>query len=118
MKASRLTKIGAAAIAMAALSLAFADRLLPGQPGTQAALSAEKTARASGMAMVPLGLPSEDTAKALLDSSIANHHPQWIDVPMGRPRSTRLSSIRPCLERRRRSWLRCAMRGSATGRAQ
>jgi carboxymethylenebutenolidase len=35
------------------------------------------------MAMVPLGLPSQDTAKALLDSSIAYHHPQWIDVPMG-----------------------------------
>ncbi len=83
MKASRLTKIGAAAIAMAALSLAFGGRLLPGQPGIQAALAAEKTAKVSGMAMVPLGLPSEDTAKALLDSSIAYHHPQWIDVPMG-----------------------------------
>ena len=24
-----------------------------------------------------------DTAKAMLDSSIEYHHPQWIDVPMG-----------------------------------
>jgi len=83
MKTSRLTKIGAIAIAIAALSLAFGDRLLPGQPGIQAALAAEKTARVPAMAMVPLGLPSQDTAKALLDSSIAYHHPQWIDVPMG-----------------------------------
>ena len=32
---------------------------------------------------MPLGLPSGDTAKAILDSSIAYHHPQWLDVPMG-----------------------------------
>jgi len=83
MNTSRLTKIGTIAIAIAALSLAFGDRLLPGQPGIQAALAAEKTARVPAMAMVPLGLPSQDTAKALLDSSIAYHHPQWIDVPMG-----------------------------------
>ena len=83
MNTSRLTKIGTIAIAIAALSLAFGDHLLPGQPGIQAALAAEKTARVPAMAMVPLGLPSQDTAKALLDSSIAYHHPQWIDVPMG-----------------------------------
>jgi carboxymethylenebutenolidase len=32
---------------------------------------------------VPLGLPTEDSAKAMLDSSISYHHPQWIDVPFG-----------------------------------
>jgi carboxymethylenebutenolidase len=31
----------------------------------------------------PLGLPTEETAKTVLDSSIAYHHPQWVDVPFG-----------------------------------
>jgi carboxymethylenebutenolidase len=83
MKTGRLTKVSAIAIAIAAVSLGVGGRLLPGHRGLQAALAAEKTARVSAMATVPLGLPAANTAKAVLDSSIAYHHPQWIDVPMG-----------------------------------
>ena len=89
MKTSRLTRVGAVAIAMAAISFAVGGHFLPGERGVQAALAAEKTARVSAMAgafapsAVPLGLPSQDTAKAMLDSSIRYHHPQWIDVPAG-----------------------------------
>jgi carboxymethylenebutenolidase len=89
MKTSRLARVGVVAIAMAAISLAVGGRFLPGERGVQAALAAEKTARVSAMAgafapsAVPLGLPSQDTAKAILDSSIRYHHPQWIDVPVG-----------------------------------
>jgi carboxymethylenebutenolidase len=30
-----------------------------------------------------MGLPSEDTAKMVLNASLVRHHPQWLDVPMG-----------------------------------
>jgi carboxymethylenebutenolidase len=89
MKTSQLARVGVVAIAMAVISFAVGGRFLPGQRGVQAALAAEKTARVSAMAgafapsAVPLGLPSQDTAKAMLDSSIRYHHPQWIDVPVG-----------------------------------
>jgi carboxymethylenebutenolidase len=89
MKTSRLARVGVVAIAMAVISLAVGGRFLPGQRGVQAALAAEKTARVPAMAgafapsAVPLGLPSQDTAKEMLDSSIRYHHPQWIDVPVG-----------------------------------
>src|SRR5579863_9936459 len=89
MKRTQRIKLGAAAIAMAALSFAVAGRFLPGQHGIQAALAAEKTANKSAIARplaaaaMPLGLPSEDAAKAVLDASLPRHHPQWLDVPMG-----------------------------------
>jgi carboxymethylenebutenolidase len=89
MKSTRRIKLGVAAIAMAALSFAVAGRFLPGQHGIQTALAAEKTASKSAItrplaaAAMPLGLPSEDAAKAVLDASLPQHHPQWLDVPMG-----------------------------------
>src|SRR6266702_2386974 len=88
MKTSRLTKAGATAFAVAALSLAVGGRFLPGKHGVQAALAAEKSARVSVKAgafapALPMGLPSEDTAKAVLNASLVRHHPQWLDVPMG-----------------------------------
>jgi carboxymethylenebutenolidase len=46
-----------------------------------------KVCRASAAALapaaMPLGLPSEDTAKTVLDASLPYHHPQWVDVPVG-----------------------------------
>ena len=89
MKTSRLTKAGATAFAVAALSLAVGGRFLPGKHGVQAALAAEKSARISVKAgafapsAMPMGLPSEDTAKMVLNASLVRHHPQWLDVPMG-----------------------------------
>jgi len=52
----------------------------------------QRRVQASGVAGVfppsvpgamPLGLPSEDSAKALLNASLKYHHPLWVDVPMG-----------------------------------
>jgi len=89
MKTSRLTKAGATAFAVAALSLVVAGRFLPGHPGIPAALAAEKSARVSVTAgafapgAMPMGLPSEDAAKAVLNASLMRHHPQYLDVPMG-----------------------------------
>jgi len=89
VKTGRLVK-GAMLIGGFALSLAGAGRLLlPIGQGVPAVLAAEKAPKPSAMPSalapraMPLGLPSEDTTKAMLDSSIAYHHPQWIDVPMG-----------------------------------
>jgi len=88
MTKTRMTiKIALAAAAVAALS--FGGRFLLGQPSVQAAAAAGKSASVASVATgfapsaVPLGLPSEETAKGMLDSSIRYHHPQWIDVPMG-----------------------------------
>lgn len=89
MKISRWVK-GAALIAAAALSLFVGvRRLMPVGQGVPAVLAAEAPPKAAPMpralstGAMPLGLPSADTAKAALDASIAYHHPQWIDVPMG-----------------------------------
>lgn len=37
-------------------------------------------------AVMPLGLPSEADAKAVLDASLPRHHPQWVEVPVGAAR--------------------------------
>ena len=89
MKTNLLIRIGAIALAAGAISFAVNARLLSGHQGVQVAMAAEGPARLSAAASalpasaVPLGLPSADTAKAMLDSSISYHHPQWIDVPLG-----------------------------------
>src|ERR1041385_5696739 len=33
--------------------------------------------------VMPLGLPDAQRAKAVLNASLLDHHPQWIDVPIG-----------------------------------
>lgn len=87
MKTRTVTKVSAVTMAIAALSVGGWFAL--GQRSVQAASAAGKTASISRVAgaratrAMPLGLPSEETAKAMLDSSIGYHHPQWIDVPMG-----------------------------------
>ena len=89
MKTTGRIKFGAATIVMAALLLAFGGRFLPGHHGVRAAFAAEKAPSSSAImnpvapTAMPLGLPSVDTAKAVLDASLPQHHPQWLDVPMG-----------------------------------
>src|SRR2546427_8280875 len=88
MKTSRLTKAGATAFAVAALSLVVAGRFLPGHPGVPAAWAAEKSARVPVTAgafapALPMGFPSQDTAKAGLNASLMRPHPQYLDVPLG-----------------------------------
>jgi carboxymethylenebutenolidase len=64
-------------------------RLMTTGHGVHAVLAAEQPAKRPAISgafppsAMPLGLPSVDTAKAVLDSSIAYHHAQWLDVPMG-----------------------------------
>ena len=89
MKTTGRIKLGAATIAVAALLFAFGGRILPGHHGVRAAFAAEKASSSSAIAhpvapaAMPLGLASVDTAKAVLDASLPQHHPQWLDVPMG-----------------------------------
>jgi carboxymethylenebutenolidase len=88
MKTDLPTKLGAAALVAAALLFAAGSRWLPGSGGLQAATAQPKSvnpaaASASVVGAMPLGLPTEDSVKAILDSSIRYHHPQWIDVPFG-----------------------------------
>jgi carboxymethylenebutenolidase len=89
MKTTGRIKFGAATIVLAALLFAFGGRILPGHHGVRAAFAAEKAPSSSAIAhpvaptAMPLGLPSVDTAKAMLDASLPQHHPQWLDVPMG-----------------------------------
>ena len=89
MKTNLAVRIGATLLAAAAISFAVNARWVSGRHAAAIAVAAEKPARVSAVAgafppsAMPLGLPSEDAAKAMLDSSIAYHHPQWIDVPLG-----------------------------------
>ena len=90
MKTNLAIRIGAVALAASAISFAVNSRLLSRRHGVPVAMAAEKPARVSAIprafppSAMPLGLPSGNAdAKSVLDSSIAYHHPQWIDVPMG-----------------------------------
>jgi carboxymethylenebutenolidase len=90
MTMDRAVKIFAAAIAVAAVGIVLGGRSQIGERGV--ALAAERGAVASPRmpmpvpAAMPLGLPSEDSAKAVLDASLPRHHPQWIEVPVGAAR--------------------------------
>lgn len=90
MKPTLLIKISAAAAALAVMGFAVGGRLLPGRQGVQTVLAAEKAASAPVNAgaiaprRMPLGLPTESDAKAVLDASLPQHHPQWLEVPLGR----------------------------------
>ena len=77
-----------AAVAILVLS-AVANWFTLGEHRVHAAAGAgtettEPIAAPAGASMaMPLGLPTEDTAKAMLDTSLPRHHPQWVDVPVG-----------------------------------
>ena len=87
MKPALLVKISAVA-ALAVLGFAVGGRWLPAS-GVQAAAAAGGSASASVVtgamtpAVMPLGLPTESDAKAMLDASLPQHHPQWLEVPFG-----------------------------------
>lgn len=89
MKPTLLVKISAAAAALAVVGFAVGGRLLPGRQGVQTVLAAEKAASAPIIAgamapsVMPLGLPTVRDAKAVLDASLPQHHPQWLEVPLG-----------------------------------
>lgn len=91
MKPTLLIKISAAA-ALAVVGFAVGGRLLPGRQGVQTVLAAEKAAsapiipRAIASSVMPLGLPTESDAKVVLDASLPQHHPQWLEVPLGTAR--------------------------------
>jgi carboxymethylenebutenolidase len=80
------TMVKASLVTIGALALsAAASWIVVGEHSVHAAGTSAKAIRAgtpSRMAM-PLGLPTEDTAKAVLDASLPHHHPQWVNVPMG-----------------------------------
>ena len=87
MKIGTTVKTTLVTTALVTLSAAATCFLLGAHRVHAAGPNAETSARIAPpvratMAM-PLGLPSEDTAKATLDASLPRHHPQWVDVPMG-----------------------------------
>jgi carboxymethylenebutenolidase len=78
MNITRLTKV-TGVIAIVALSLVAGGRFVLEQQRVQAS----GIASAFAPDAMPLGLPSEEAAKAVLSASLIYHHPQWVDVPMG-----------------------------------
>ena len=95
MKIPTAINVGVLTIAIAALSVGVGGRFVLGQHSVQAAGKSGVTARASAVVAparmaIPLGLPSEDSAKMVLNASLQYHHPQWVDVPMG---STRIRTF-------------------------
>src|SRR6202049_2274741 len=95
MKIRTVIKVSVVTMAIAALSVVAGGRFVLGQHSVQAAGRSGATGRASGAAApapmaMPLGLPSEDSAKMVLNASLQYHHPQWVDVPMG---STRIRTF-------------------------
>jgi carboxymethylenebutenolidase len=82
MKIHTIIRQGLLTVAAVALSAA-ASWIVLGQHSLRAATSAPIAAPARAAMAMPLGLPTEDTAKAVLDASLPRHHPQWVDVPLG-----------------------------------
>ena len=83
MKIRTIIKRGLVTVAVIALS-AVASWLVLGRHSVRAAAksAAIGSSRSATMTM-PLGLPTEENAKGVLDASLPRHHPQWVDVPMG-----------------------------------
>lgn len=79
-------------IFMAGLSLAtFSIRQL------RAAAAARRPVLApSSASVMPLGLPSEEMARTVLNQSMQRRHPQWLEVPMG-PTNIKVFAIFPDL---------------------
>jgi carboxymethylenebutenolidase len=83
MKIRTIIKATLVTVVVVALSAA-ANWLVVGQQKVHAAAPSAGIASTARVAMaMPLGLPTEDAAKAVLDASLPRHHPQWVDVPMG-----------------------------------
>src|SRR3984893_13578597 len=84
MNLCKVKKVRIITIALAALSIGAGAFFVKaaGPIGATARVSRASVAAPAPAAM-PLGLPSEDTAKSVLDASLPYHHPQWVDVTMG-----------------------------------
>ena len=84
MNLCRVKKVSVITIALVALSMGAGTFFVKaaGPIGATARVSRASVAAPAPAAM-PLGLPSEDTAKSVLDASLPYHHPQWVDVTMG-----------------------------------
>ena len=46
-------------------------------------VQASGVAVASAPGTMPLGLPTIAAARSVLNAALIDHHPQWVDVPMG-----------------------------------
>jgi Dienelactone hydrolase family len=97
MNICKVKKVSAIATAVVALSIGACAFFVKaaGPIGAPARVSRASAAALAPSAM-PLGLPSEDIAKSVLDASLPYHHPQWVDVPMG-PAKIRTFVIYPDL---------------------
>ena len=78
MKIARLLEISAVTAAILGLSL-----VRGGYSIVQDEVQASGVAAASAPAIIPLGLPTIAAAKSVLNAALIDHHPQWVDVPMG-----------------------------------
>ena len=87
-KTSRQLLFSAVAVAVSAFAFGSLGSLREDH-GIVAALAPEGASTVSARSLVmapsamPLGLPDAKLAKAVLSASLLDHHPQWIDVPMG-----------------------------------
>jgi carboxymethylenebutenolidase len=79
MKIGTLIKASLAVLTLFAAASWFAL----GEHSVRAATNARIAAPVRATRAMPLGLPTEDTAKSVLDASLPRHHPQWVDVPLG-----------------------------------
>jgi len=84
MKNRKMKTVSVITIAVVALSIGGVALFVKaaGPIGPRGRVS-RASAAAPAPAAMSLGLPSEDTAKTVLDASLPYHHPQWVDVPMG-----------------------------------
>jgi dienelactone hydrolase len=78
MKLSRLVWAIAVVIVIVALPSFTAGARFVAGPHTAG------VAGAPAASAMPLGLPPAEMAKEVLSASLMHHHPQWVDVPMGR----------------------------------
>jgi carboxymethylenebutenolidase len=79
MKIGTIIKASLAVLTLFAVASWFAL----GEPSVRAATNARIAAPLRAAMAMPLGLPTEETAKSVLDASLPRHHPQWVDVPLG-----------------------------------
>ena len=78
MKIARLLEISAVTAAILGLSLTVGRYV-----SVQHEVQASGAAVASAPGTMPLGLPTIAAARSVLSAALIDHHPQWVDVPMG-----------------------------------
>jgi carboxymethylenebutenolidase len=78
MKIARLLEFSAVTAAILGLSLTAGRYVI-----VQHEVQASGVAVASAPSTIPLGLPTIAAAQSVLNAALIDHHPQWVDVPMG-----------------------------------